>query len=36
LEKIESPTPPSTDEELMTPMTSPEPAPEAPQGTVPH
>jgi hypothetical protein len=36
LEKIESPTPTSTDEELMTPMTSPEPAPEAPQGTVPH
>ncbi|CAM0952791.1 unnamed protein product [Alopecurus aequalis] len=31
LEKIESPTPPSTDQELMKPMTSPTPAPEAQQ-----
>uniref|UniRef100_A0ACD5Y6U4 Uncharacterized protein n=1 Tax=Avena sativa TaxID=4498 RepID=A0ACD5Y6U4_AVESA len=31
LEKIESPTPPSTDKDPMTPRTSPAPAPEAPQ-----
>jgi hypothetical protein len=36
LENIESPRPRSTDQEPMTPMTSPAPAPDAPKGTAPR
>ena len=35
LENIESPRPPSTDQEPVTPMTSQAPAPDAPRGTAP-